>query len=131
MGLCCPACKCTDSGVSRYLLCVFVCLCACVRYERHQARLKAELAKIAEREELTRAMTRERLSTRQEADRVKQLVRKTQQPQPQCDGSLDANYTPCVCSLLPFKRAAIQLPSKTDALIFHVGGGGAKNSVLS
>lgn len=58
-------------------VCIIICS-VCVRYERHQARLKEELAKIAQREELTRAMTRERLSTRREAEKVKQLVR-TQQ----------------------------------------------------
>lgn len=56
-------------------------LCACVRSERQQNKLKEELAKAAQREgeaareEMTRAGNRERLNTRQEAERVKQLVR--------------------------------------------------------
>ncbi|XP_075882713.1 MICOS complex subunit mic25a-like isoform X2 [Nelusetta ayraudi] len=61
------------------------------RYERHQARLKEELAKIAEREELTRAMTRERLSTRQEAEGVKQLAQQLQKKDSQLK-AMDAFY---------------------------------------
>lgn len=61
------------------------------RYERHQARLKEELAKIAEREELTRAMTQERLSTRQEAEGVKQLAQQLQKKDSQLK-AMDAFY---------------------------------------
>lgn len=87
-----------------------VCLCV-LRYERHQARLKEELAKIAEREELTRAMTRERLSTRREAEKVKQLVR-TQR--------LTSLKSSILILISPMFAAAIDLLAKSNALTFHL-----------
>lgn len=57
-------------------MCQCVLVCVCYRYEQHQTKLKEELAKVAQREseEMTKAMTRERLNTRQQAEKAKQLV---------------------------------------------------------
>lgn len=54
--------------------CIFVYVC--YRYEQQQTKLKEELAKVAQREseDMTKAMTRERLHTRQQAEKAKQLV---------------------------------------------------------
>lgn len=52
----------------------------CYRYEQKQRIIKEELAKVAEREreaaiqDITKAMSRERQQTRQEAEKTKQLV---------------------------------------------------------
>lgn len=52
----------------------------CYRYEWQQTILKEELAKVPQREsetsreEITKAMTRERLHTHKEAEKAKQLV---------------------------------------------------------
>ncbi|XP_035512907.1 MICOS complex subunit mic25a [Morone saxatilis] len=43
------------------------------RYERQQTILKEELAKVAQREEMTKAISRERQHKRQEAEKAKQL----------------------------------------------------------
>lgn len=67
------------------------------RYERQQAILKEELAKVAQRErdaareELTKAMTRERQHTRQEAEKAKQLAQQLQKKDSQLK-ALDAFY---------------------------------------
>ncbi|XP_041801599.1 MICOS complex subunit mic25a isoform X1 [Chelmon rostratus] len=66
------------------------------RYERQQTILKEELAKMAQREsdaarEMTKAMSRERLHTRQEAKKAKQLAQQLQKKDAQLK-ALDAFY---------------------------------------
>lgn len=56
------------------------CVCLC-RYERQQAIIQEELARVAHnereaaRQDITRAVKRERAQTRQESEKAKQLVR--------------------------------------------------------
>ncbi|XP_078110481.1 MICOS complex subunit mic25a-like isoform X2 [Sander vitreus] len=67
------------------------------RYERQQAVLKEELAKVAQREreaareEMTKAVTRERQHKRQEAENAKQLAQQLQKKDAQLK-ALDAFY---------------------------------------
>ncbi|XP_032377075.1 MICOS complex subunit mic25a isoform X3 [Etheostoma spectabile] len=67
------------------------------RYERQQAVLKEELAKVAQREraaareEMTKAMTQERQHIRQEAENTKQLAQQLQKKDAQLK-ALDAFY---------------------------------------
>uniref|UniRef100_A0A8C4E7I1 Coiled-coil-helix-coiled-coil-helix domain containing 6a n=1 Tax=Dicentrarchus labrax TaxID=13489 RepID=A0A8C4E7I1_DICLA len=61
------------------------------RYERQQTILKEELAKVAQREEMTKAISRERQHKRQEAEKAKQLAQQLQKKDSQLK-ALDAFY---------------------------------------